>query len=156
MKKIINPWLGHKGFDCFGCCPTNPLGLHLIVFEDGDDIVANWNPSEHFQGWLGVLHGGIQATLMDEIAGWVVVRKMQTTGVTSKMDIQYLKPIYTEGGMLTIRGRITKQMRNVVIIESEITNKDGDICSRSQCTYFCASKEKAFETIGFTRCDVEE
>ena len=156
MKRIINPWSNLEGFNCFGCCPTNPQGLRMQVFEEGDDIVAHWDPTSNFQGWMGVLHGGVQATLMDEVAGWVVVRKLQTTGVTSKMDIQYLKSISTNGGQLTIRARIAKQMRNIVIIESEIANKEGEICTKSQCTYFCASKEKAFETIGFTGCDVEE
>ena len=155
MYKIINPWIGRDGFNCFGCCPTNNSGLKMEVYEDGDYITAQWTPGIEHQSWKGVLHGGIQATLMDEVAGWVVVRKLQTTGVTSKMEIQYLKPVSTNGGPLTIRAHIAKQMRNVAIIEAEIINSSNDVCAKSQCTYFCASKEKAFQTIGFTGCDIE-
>ena len=78
MKKIINPWEGLDGYMCFGCAPNNPLGLHMEFFEDGDDIVAFWKPQGTYQGWLRTLHGGIQTTLMDELAGWVVLRKLQT------------------------------------------------------------------------------
>ena len=85
MKKIKNPWLHKEEYHCFGCCPDNPLGLKMEFYEDGDEIISYWHPSEHYQGWVGVMHGGILSTIIDEIAGWVVLRKMQTTGVTSKL-----------------------------------------------------------------------
>ena len=37
MKKIINPWRNHPEYNCFGCCPDNPIGLHLEFYEDGDE-----------------------------------------------------------------------------------------------------------------------
>ena len=52
MKKIINPWEGLDGYMCFGCAPSNPMGLHMEFYEDGDDIVAYWEPEAHYQGWL--------------------------------------------------------------------------------------------------------
>ena len=39
-KKIINPWRNHEGYNCFGCSPDNPIGLHLEFYEDGDYIVV--------------------------------------------------------------------------------------------------------------------
>jgi hypothetical protein len=36
MKKIINPWRNYKGYNCFGCCPDNPIVLHLVFYEEGD------------------------------------------------------------------------------------------------------------------------
>ena len=107
MKKIINPWEGLDGYMCFGCAPNNPLGLHMEFFEDGDDIVAFWKPQGTYQGWLRTLHGGIQTTLMDELAGWVVLRKLQTSGVTSRLDAKFMKSISTDEPQLTIRGRMT-------------------------------------------------
>ena len=29
MKKIINPWRNHEGYNCFGCSPDNPIGLDM-------------------------------------------------------------------------------------------------------------------------------
>ena len=68
MRKIKNPWTDKEGYDCYGCCHDNPIGLHMDFYEDGDDIVCFWNPQQHFQGWVDPLHGGIQSTLIDEIA----------------------------------------------------------------------------------------
>ena len=69
-----------EGYNCIGCSPDNPFGLHLCFYEDGDDIVTTWKPSPLYQGWLNTLHGGIQALLLDEVCGWVVTRKLQTAG----------------------------------------------------------------------------
>ena len=87
MRKIKNPYLHKEGYNCFGCCPDNPIGLHMEFFEDGDDIISFWHPQEHYQGWVGVMHGGIVASLVDETFGWVVTRKLQTAGMTSKLEI---------------------------------------------------------------------
>ena len=96
-KKLINPWLGIEGYNCIGCAPCNPFGVHLQPYEDGEDIVAQWQPSANYQGWLNTLHGGIHALLLDEVCGWVVMRKLQTTGVTSKMEVRYRRPVLTTG-----------------------------------------------------------
>ena len=156
MKKIKNPWLHKPGYNCIGCSPDNPMGLHLDFWEDGEDVVSRWTPTADYQGWIDTLHGGVQSLLLDEVAGWVVTRKLQTTGVTSKMEVQYVKPISTYDSLLTIRARISRQMRNVAFIESEIKNAHGEVCTKATLTYFCASRQKAEETMGFCGCDVEE
>ena len=65
IKKIINPWTGMEGYNCIGCAPDNPFGVHLCFYEDGEDIISKWKPSANYQGWLNTLHGGIQALLLD-------------------------------------------------------------------------------------------
>lgn len=155
MKKIINQWLNTPGYNCFCCNPTNERGLHLEFYEDGDDVVTFWQPHKDFQSWVNVLHGGIQAMLIDEVAGWVVTRKLQTTGVTSKMEMQYLQPVNINVEGLTIRAHIVKQMRNVVFIEGTITDSNGTLCTKGTMTFFCASRQKAAEA-GFVECKVEE
>ena len=67
MKKIINPWRNHEGYNCFGCSPNNPIGLHLEFYEDGDYIVSTWHPEHNYQGWVDTMHGGILSTLIDEV-----------------------------------------------------------------------------------------
>lgn len=90
MKKIINPWKDLEGYNCFGCAPNNESGVKMEFYEDGDEVVSIWKPRPEYQGWLNTLHGGIQSVLLDEICGWVVVRKLQTSGVTSKMETVFV------------------------------------------------------------------
>ena len=155
MKKIRNPWLHKEGYYCFGCAPNNTSGLKMEFYEDGDEIVSIWKPQSQYQGWIDTLHGGIQAVLLDEICAWVVVRKLQTTGVTSKMETRYLKPVSTLDCHITLRAHIAEVRRNLVILEASIYNEKGELCTRAVCTYFTFSKEKAVE-IGFQDCVLED
>ena len=137
MKKIVNPWKGMAGYNCFGCAPDNPAGFHLEFFEDGDDIVTFWQPSAPYQGWEGIVHGGIQALLLDEVCGWVVTRKAQTAGVTMSMETRYLKPVSASNRRLTVRARIRERQRNILIIDAEILNDEGLRCTEKQVS-ICA------------------
>ena len=152
MKKIINPYVSLPGYNCFGCAPHNPFGVKMEFFEDGDDIVSLWQPTPNFQGWLNTLHGGIQSVLLDEICGWVVMRKLQTAGVTSKMETRYLRPVSTEGGQITLRARIKEQRRNIALIEASLHNSTGELCSQAICTYFTFPPEKARTAMHFEGC----
>ena len=40
MKKIINPWKGLEGYNCFGCAPNNEAGIKMEFYEDGDEVVS--------------------------------------------------------------------------------------------------------------------
>ncbi len=126
----------------------------MEFFEDGDDIVCFWKPQEHFQGWINTLHGGIQATLIDECASWVMFRKLQTTGVTSKLEVRYRKPIMTTDTQLTIRARLKGMQRNLATIGVTIEDSCGTVCAEGTAIYFTFTEEKARE-MGFTKCEIE-
>ena len=145
MKKIINPWIGTQGYNCFVCSPNNPIGLHQEFWEDGDYIVTKFHPTHDYESWQNTFHGGLQALLIDETAGWVVCRKLQTNGVTSKMNMEYLKPVSTLLDEITVRARISKMMRNVAFIEAEIMDADSTVLTRAELVYFCTPKFKLDE-----------
>ena len=65
MKKIINPWKGMEGYNCFGCAPNNEAGVKMEFYEDNDEVISIWRPRPEYQGWIDTLHGGIQAVLLD-------------------------------------------------------------------------------------------
>ncbi len=158
MKKIINPWLGltDKGYNCFACAPTNPCGLKMEFYEDGDDIVSIWTPGDNYQGWLDTLHGGIQATLLDEIGGWIIARKFQTSGMTTNLNIKYKKPIPTGKEIkIEIRGRVKEVKLMFVFIEAEI-RYEGEVRSTAEMTYYTFSKDVAEKDFLFSGCEVEE
>jgi uncharacterized protein (TIGR00369 family) len=154
MRKIKNPWLQKEGYHCFGCCPDNPAGVHMEFFEDGDEVVCFGLPQAHFQGWVDTLHGGIQSTLIDEIASWVVFRKLQTTGVTNKLEVKFMKPIMTTENQITLRARLVEMKRQVAFIEVKVYNSQEELCTEGKAVYFTANQEKARE-MGFSTCELE-
>lgn len=155
-KRIINPYVGMEGYNCFACSPDNPVGLHLTFFEEGDDIVTHWTPTDLYTGWTHTLHGGIQALLIDEVCGWVVARKVKTAGVTSNMEMHYKRPVHTDGQEVMVRAHIREQRRNIVLIDATLYDGEGNVCTEATCTYFTFSVEKSIREMNYLPCDVEE
>ncbi len=156
MKKIVNPWKDMEGYNCFGCAPCNEAGVKMEFYEDGDEVVCYWRPRPEYQGWFNTLHGGIQAVLLDEICAWVILRRLQTTGVTSRMETRYRKSVSTNDEYLVLRASVREQKRNLVVVDARLFNRAGELCTEAVCTYFTFSPEKAEKEMFFRRCDVEE
>ena len=156
MKRIINPWAGEPTYHCYGCDPNNESGLKMEFFEEGDDIVCHWHPRIEFESWRNTLHGGIQSALIDEIASWVVFRKFQTSGVTSRLEVQYKKPVALNQDHITLRARVVRQRRQVIDIEVELFNAEGELCSQGLCIYFLMPKERARDVVGFMEFKTED
>jgi uncharacterized protein (TIGR00369 family) len=151
--KIINPFAGKPGYNCFGCSPDNKLGLRLSFVNEGEYILAQWQPQPQFQGYQNLLHGGIQATLLDEIASWYVYARLQTAGVTSRLDVRYRKPVYTDQGSLTLRARLLEKRRNLADIETELLNNTGELCAGGVIQYYTFSEQVAREKYWYPGAD---
>ena len=125
MKKIINPWRNHEGYNCFGCSPDNPIGLRHPEHRS----TLSLRSAKNYQGWVDTMHGGILSTLIDEVCGWVVTRKLQTSGYTVQLNVKFRKAVPTTEPELTIRAKVTKQVRNLAYISAEIVNSKGELCN---------------------------
>ncbi|NCB09270.1 MAG: PaaI family thioesterase [Bacteroidia bacterium] len=140
MIKIKNPFaeLGkpHE-YHCFGCSPFNEIGLQMEFWEDDDSLIARWQPRRSLEGWIGVLHGGIQATLADEMAGWVVMIKLKTAGVTSSLNVEYLKPVLVSKGEITIIGKVVSTEKRLAKISCVLLDGNGVLCMTAEASYFC-------------------
>jgi uncharacterized protein (TIGR00369 family) len=146
MHKIHNPFRTREGYNCFGCSPDHVSGLQLTFYEDGDELISTWEPKSQFEGYHGVLHGGIQAAILDEIGSWIVYVKVKVAGVTSSMDVRYHKPVYLSGGPITIRSKVVRMRRNLADIHAGIYNKENELCAEATITYFTFSEKKSKES----------
>jgi acyl-coenzyme A thioesterase PaaI-like protein len=55
---------------CFICGLENPVGLKLHIYQTEPGVIeTTYTAPDHFQGYPGVLHGGIVAAILDEISG---------------------------------------------------------------------------------------
>jgi len=143
--KITNPYNKLNEHLCFGCSHKNPIGLNLSFELDGESIIAFWKPDERYQGFHQVLHGGIQATLLDEVAGWVVQVICKTSGVTSELSVKYHKPVYTNEKELRLEAKILLYRSKVVDVEAKLFNSEGVVCTSALISYYLFSEQIAKE-----------
>lgn len=138
MIKINNPFAGKESYNCIGCSPNHPFGLKLGFFLDEDEqqIVSEWTPNANFEGYQNVLHGGIQATMLDEIASWAVYVLLKTGGVTAEMQVQYHKPVLLTNGPIRLTASIEKLENNLASIKTQLINRKGVICTEGIVKYF--------------------
>jgi acyl-coenzyme A thioesterase PaaI-like protein len=93
---------------CFICGMENPVGLHLHLYETGPGMVeTRYTAPEHFQGYPGVLHGGIVSAILDEVSGRTHMGADPATPrfmYTAKLEIKYRRNVPV-GQPLKIRGK---------------------------------------------------
>jgi uncharacterized protein (TIGR00369 family) len=92
-SKTLTPMAHTADNRCFGCGPANAAGLHLEFLLAGDgSVVCRTTVPDRFEGHPGYLHGGVIATLLDEIMS-KSVRARGLLAMTRRMEIDYLRPV---------------------------------------------------------------
>jgi acyl-coenzyme A thioesterase PaaI-like protein len=76
---------------CFVCGQKNPFGLQLHFRNEGPRIVADFTGTEAFQGFPGVVHGGVLASILDETMGRVSVLEHRWV-MTARLELRYRAP----------------------------------------------------------------
>jgi uncharacterized protein (TIGR00369 family) len=104
---------------CFGCGPDNPAGLGLAFFETAEGVEVEYAAPPHLEGAPGVVHGGIQGTLLDETLCMTAYAKRGTGVVTGELTLRYLRPV-PSGTPLVIRGRVVEDQGTSWVIEGAI------------------------------------
>jgi uncharacterized protein (TIGR00369 family) len=118
---------------CFVCGVENPIGLHLDIWMDDEQVWTDFTPGQQHQGWPGVLHGGIQATLLDEIMGRVAFLRHQWM-VTVKMEMAYRKPVPL-GQPLKITARAEQWRSGRMVAVGQILLADGSVAVEARGLY---------------------
>lgn len=149
IKKIINPYRHNEGYNCFGCSPDNAWGLRMSFYEEGDYVKSRWMPHSNFQGYTNILHGGIQTTLMDEIASWLIQVKLKTSGVTAKMETRFIKPVFIDKGQLLLVANLGKQIKQIAKVNVDLIDSDNNICTKSLITYYTFPENIARESYNY-------
>jgi len=85
---------------CFICGLENPMGLHLHIYEVEPGVVeTTYTAPEYFQGYPGILHGGIVGALIDEISGRTHMGSDPLNPrfmFTAKLEVKYRKHVPVE------------------------------------------------------------
>lgn len=103
---------------CFACGMENPDGLRIKWVTSGNTATAQFTPDRKYQGWKGIMHGGIIATLLDEAMtrlAWIACGG----ALTAEMTIRFVAPAEI-GKLLDIQGEITNERRKIVEMKASI------------------------------------
>lgn len=152
IREIENIFLDFPGYGCFACDPRNRHGLRLRFFADDEkgEVFTKITPDGHLEGFPGILHGGIQCALVDEVAFWTMFDKYEKIALTTKLDMEFLMPVGTSGE-LTVRGRIVEEKGRRVGVEVDILSGSEKVCTRSRVDYIILKREMTLKIMGRER-----
>jgi len=115
---------------CFACGPKNPIGLKLSFCFEDEKYVTRFTPRAEHQGFTGITHGGILATVLDEVMARLVYAK-GIRAVTADMRIRLRKPA-PRGEELVISGWITSEERRALECMAEARNARGELVAEAR------------------------
>lgn len=107
---------------CFGCGLRNVAGLRLVFRLEGEEIVTEFTPDARFQGFPGMVHGGILATLLDE----TLSRTATVEGrwmMTGRLEVRYRRAAPV-GRALRVAARAVSSRARMVSAAGEIRLAD--------------------------------
>ena len=113
---------------CFVCGKSNPIGLKARVWNREGKALIDIKIPREYQGYRGVIHGGILSTLLDE-AMIYAASSISAKAVTAKIEVKFLKPVLCEREIV-VMGEVVKRKKNWVIAEGRIQYKGEkeDLC----------------------------
>jgi acyl-coenzyme A thioesterase PaaI-like protein len=125
---------------CFVCDRDNSQGLGIRFYTDGQAAYGEYTPPQVYQGYDGVVHGGILATLLDEVmAKGLAVHGID--GVTGKLEIRFRKPVPT-GVKLLLKGWVKSQRRASFVVAGEIRGENGETMVEAEGIFFGKASER--------------
>ena len=119
---------------CFGCGQDNPIGLKLSFQWDGKTARAEFTPTEPYQGWPGLVHGGIITCLLDEAMGWAVLFEGMNC-VTAEIEVKLRRPAAIDQP-LVITAHLTRKTRKLVETRAAVALKDGTLVAEGKARHF--------------------
>ena len=143
FMKLKNPYLRYEEYNCFGCAPENPVGLKMNFELDGEFIRSEWIPSPDFVGFHQLLHGGILAAVMDEIASWTIQVLCKTSGFTQDLNVRFLRPAQIQLAPFRLEARIMKTYEKHAVVEAKLFDSEGTLCTTAVVDYYLFSPEVA-------------
>ncbi|PKL39304.1 MAG: hypothetical protein CVV41_21445 [Candidatus Riflebacteria bacterium HGW-Riflebacteria-1] len=119
---------------CFVCGPRNHSGLHIPMNKsvEGHTCTFTWTPGPAYQGYAGIVHGGVLSTLLDESMAYAVMgAEKQTLAVTADIRVRFLRPAPV-GVPLKFVATLVGQRKNLHFARGSVILPDGSVLAESE------------------------
>lgn len=128
---------------CFVCGQRNPYGLHLVFRQEDDSIVADFQPREEHQGFPGIIHGGIIASLLDETLGRTsLLGKRPEWTMTGRLEIRYRRYV-PYGPLLRVRAKLDGERQRMMQTSGLLTlaGDESQVLAEAKGTFMTLAPE---------------
>ncbi len=119
---------------CFICGSENPYGLRLSFrLDDTGGCSTTWVADPRFQGYSGIVHGGIISSLLDEVMAHCLIQSGVRV-VTAELTVRFLRPAPL-GEPLTFAARQGSHRKRIHQVTAAVTRLDGTVIATAEGKY---------------------
>jgi len=118
--------------NCFVCGEKNPNGLRLSfkIDKERQTLQTNFIATPTFQGWDGIVHGGIISTLLDEAMA-KLVDELGYPAVTASLEVRFKNPAPILQP-LSIYGEVIEVNKRLIKAKSRVVKEDGTLLAEGK------------------------
>ena len=126
---------------CFACGELNLQGLQLQLHYEAGTCWVETELDPRFNGWEGIVHGGIVCAILDEVMAWSLI-EADCLGLTARLAVEFKRPIRV-GQRVRGEGRLVDRRRRVLRTEGQIIDADsGEVFATATATYVDAPDDQ--------------
>lgn len=122
------------------CGPENRAGLRVSFRLEGEGVRGDFTPETHHQGYDGLTHGGILASLLDD----AMVNCLFLRGVrayTARLSVRFRRPAPT-GRPLRVEAEVVERRGPVATCRARAFLEDGALAAEAEGTLRVAEGEE--------------
>lgn len=129
------------------CSKTTKSGWRLGIIKDRGRVSAEVLVPADLQGYLGIVHGGIAATLLDEVMGYAVLTEVGMNGVTQRLRLTFIEPLRVETPYKVfgyLGEDINDKQASSCVVSGEIVGLDGRVMVSANGVFKCIVDPSSF------------
>ena len=120
---------------CFVCGESNAHGLRLRFHADGQIVHTRFTPRAEHIGFKSVAHGGILATVLDEIMVWAVAVATRRFAYCAEMTVRFQQPAKPDEELLVSAELVANRRNKLFEAKAELRNPAGQIVATATGKY---------------------
>lgn len=115
---------------CFVCGKENPIGIKAKFSTREGFASSELTLSREYQGWSGIIHGGIIAALLDEACVYAG-NSLGYNTVTAELKIRFKKPL-TPNEKFVVEAHAKVVKSKLILAQAILRNAQGDTFAEAE------------------------
>lgn len=120
---------------CFVCGEANLRGFNLRSETDGELVRTRFAFGAEHVGFKQTVHGGLTATILDEIMTWVCTVRTRRFAYCAELNVRYLRPIRPHEPLVATARLVANRRGRVFEASAEVTDAAGTVLASATGKY---------------------
>jgi uncharacterized protein (TIGR00369 family) len=128
---------------CFVCGESNAHGLNLRFETDGRMVRARFVPRTEHVGFKQTVHGGLIATILDEIMVWACAVQTKRFAYCAELTVRFASPLQPGEETVAVGELVNNRRGKIFETRGELRNAAGRVLASATGKYMPVAESDA-------------